>query len=490
MSTPSAEQSASAPAVIERNRFEDEFPVMFKFYWERGRLTDAQMQKVHEIQQRWKSGFVFWLTHDNQEIEIPEWVAVNVVVNNKQNLVRGSRICMSLNHTKGYGCNRLADGMCTYVHECALCGQVDHGVFQKRGNGIYICTRLRKWYDEESRYKQGGFGDPRKHEDRLTDLAKQPRVVARPARRNSNTASVWDSPASSAPTGARPAAPSLELPEAAVTKSTSAVTAVSELADDDAPTTHAGSSSQQSVSTCSSQRSPEISSQPPPRSDPPTEPPPPRLPPDWKALWCEEHQAYYFWHVPTSKTTWDLPTLDESSTKVGGTNGDTAAKKKSSKQGNAKVCNQHWQPPPDTESCIRVLKGESLVVTWTEGKPTGWAYGHLTANPNQAGYFPQAVLIEPTRAPQKRSAGEVCEALEAFEPPEEVGGYLTVEPGEALRLLHPTEATSAWAYAEKVARPDGTQNRRSGWVPESVLSCRKDADKKKDDVSRAAPPTL
>lgn len=43
----------------------------------------------------------------------------------------------------------------------------------------------------------------------------------------------------------------------------------------------------------------------------PTQPPPPRLPPDWQALWNEEQQNYYYWHVPTNHTTWDAPSLDQ-----------------------------------------------------------------------------------------------------------------------------------------------------------------------------------
>mmetsp|Transcript_15321 Transcript_15321/g.27295 ORF Transcript_15321/g.27295 Transcript_15321/m.27295 type:complete len:690 (-) Transcript_15321:205-2274(-) len=43
----------------------------------------------------------------------------------------------------------------------------------------------------------------------------------------------------------------------------------------------------------------------------PTQPPPPRLPPDWQALWNEEQNNYYYWHVPTNHTTWDAPSLDD-----------------------------------------------------------------------------------------------------------------------------------------------------------------------------------
>lgn len=51
-------------------------------------------------------------------------------------------------------------------------------------------------------------------------------------------------------------------------------------------------------------RSGEAEPEPQPR---PAGPEAPRLPEGWKAIWCKEQQAFYFWHTPTNQTQWDPP---------------------------------------------------------------------------------------------------------------------------------------------------------------------------------------
>lgn len=438
---------------IDRGTFEDEFPVMFRFYYERGRLSEFQLQKVHEIQQRWKSGLVFWLTHDNQEIEIPEWVAVNVIINNKQNVGRGSRICMSLNHTKGYGCNRLTEGTCTYVHECALCGQEDHGVFQKRGNGSWICTRLRKWYEEEARYKAQGYGDPRKQEDALTELARRPRPSKVAVRKESLVAD----PGCGKPAPAGAPAPEPTDAKAAAPACQAAPDFCNTSADVDSPQHH---------------------------RLPPAQPPPPRLPQNWQAIWCEEQRLYYYWHTPTNHTTWEAPELDAGTleaaraavlrarmsqvapAKDDGNDSDSEVRPL---EVGCYVCTQHWRPQPGDENCLRVFHGERLVVTWADGKVGSWAYGHVAGDESQAGYFPQAVLATGQRTPRQRAVGKACAVAERFLAPEEVAGYLSVVPGDILRMLHPTEPKCAWAYVERDGATEALGEREVGWVPKVVL---------------------
>merc|ERR1719296_340645 len=57
---------------------------------------------------------------------------------------------------------------------------------------------------------------------------------------------------------------------------------------------------------------PQAQSEPPaqaqePSPPPPMQPPPPCLPAGWKAVWNEEQNSFYYWHVPTNKVQWDLP---------------------------------------------------------------------------------------------------------------------------------------------------------------------------------------
>jgi len=451
---------------------------MFKFYYERGRLSEFQLQKVQEIQQRWKSGLVFWLTHDNQEIEIPEWVAVNVIINNKQNIGRGSRICMSLNHTKGYGCNRLIEGTCTYVHECALCGQDDHGVFQKKANGSWICTRLRKWYEEEERYKVQGYGDPRKHEDTLTELARRPRTAKAPARKGADDlVKICGSRQTSGPVSQR------TPPDAKA-----------------APLEQSDIICQKHAEVCS-RSADEIR----PHRLPPPQPPPPRLPQNWQAIWCDQQQQYYFWNTVTSQTTWTAPELDEGTLEAAraavlrarSSQVSSCLPVKPQEPGTSKevsygwnrfqaidagsyVCTQHWRPQPGVESCLRVFHGERLVVTWVDGNAGGWAYGHVAGDKAQAGYFPQAVLAAGECAPRLLAAGETSVVAERFMAPEEVGGYLSVAPGDVLRALHNADPPGAWAYMEReVPTEPGSKvggMREVGWVPTVVLKGLSKAD--------------
>lgn len=631
--TPDADKTPTT--LIDRNGFEDAFPVMFQFYKDRGKMSEEQLTKTTEIQSRWKAGLVFWLTSDNKVIEIPDWVAMNVVINNKTNVFRSSRICMSLNHTKGYGCNRLADGTCSYIHECVLCGQTDHGVFQKRPNGTLICKRLRKWNEEEERFKNK-HGDTTAQEDKLSDLAQRGREQPRPrstsggaadgatspqnaqqAPRGATTrppdqaqkvktltgttgcseqqalellvANRWNiqlaadayfeldadavdadgnNPAGSLTSGAAPggwnsawAPPVSHTPartEASAPKQAAAAPkAVANTASISTPTVGPNSGPEELAPGALDLGSPFEDSTP---SPPPAQPPPPRMPMNWQALWSEQHQTYYFWHIPTSKTQWEVPPLDTagSPTNDGATvppsakapgsasafsmppaelngipclggmgplcgslgqlqlghEGDnlTAAgnesrenqprnspsgtamergpPKRLAEQGNSKesfmerteaqikaeelwacreghyMCTQHWWPPEGGQTCMRLFHGEHVTVTWTDGKESGWAYGHIIDDTSHEGYFPQAVLKEVKRAPRRRAAGEANSVVERFEAPSGVAGYLTVSLGDVLKVLHPMEAPAVWVYVElmTISGPE------VGWVPEAVLN--------------------
>lgn len=577
---------------IDRNTFEDQYPVMFQFYRERGRLNDDQLGKVAEIQSRWKAGLVFWLTPDNKVIEIPEWVAMNVVINNKTNIFRSSRICMSLNHTKGYGCNRLAEGTCSYIHECVLCGQADHGVFQKKPNGSLICKRLRKWNEEEERFKSK-HGDTHEQEDKLSDLAQKGRDVVRGGAERRSTVQGSTTPSAGQPEALGPeqlqkvralssttgcteqqalrlltacrwnlqlaadtyfegggeVAPGTTMPSSAwgPPPAATAMPPATRSTAGGGGSSDGGGSSGRGTMGAAQRQSPQEARRPPeqtPEEDrlsggtsgaspssaatpppAPSHPPPPRLPANWQALWSEQHQLYYFWHTPTNETTWEAPPLDAealaasrlsdepanaspatststapadvSSAVAGGgfgaldlgrqveeesctQPGHERHKEKSAELGHERekfinseeeqialsddghyLCTQHWWPPDGHDICMRLFHGEHVTVTWTDGKDGGWAYGHIFGDIKQEGYFPQGVLAEVRRTPRRRKVGAACRVAEPFEAPEGVGGYLTVAPGDVLKVLYPMEAPCVWAYVES--------GLKAGWVPEAIL---------------------
>jgi hypothetical protein len=115
---------------------------------------------------------------------------------------------------------------------------------------------------------------------------------------------------------------------------------------------------------------------------------------------------------------------------------------------------------------MRLFHGEHLTVTWTDGKESGWAYGHIINDSAHEGYFPQAVLKEVKRPPRRRGAGEACSVMERFEAPAGVTDYLTVSPGDVLKVLHPMEAPCVWVYVELMT----ASGPEVGWVPEAVLN--------------------
>jgi len=65
-----------------------------------------------------------------------------------------------------------------------------------------------------------------------------------------------------------------------------------------------------------------------------------------------------------------------------------------------------------------------------------------------------------------RALGERLSVCEKFDTPDSVGGYVFVQPGDTLRVLHPMEEPYVWAYVEREGEP-GVSER--GWVPGIVF---------------------
>jgi len=88
---------------------------------------------------------------------------------------------------------------------------------------------------------------------------------------------------------------------------------------------------------------------------------------------------------------------------------------------------------------------------------------------SKTGYVPWAALSELSRDPFMREVGRLCSAVESFLAPQDEGGYLSVEQGEALRVIHPMERFYVWAYVERVDGREGPCQSERGWVPEFIL---------------------
>lgn len=131
------------------------------------------------------------------------------------------------------------------------------------------------------------------------------------------------------------------------------------------------------------------------------------------------------------------------------------------------VCLRHWAPKAEVKDCLTVLHGQRLVVDWTDGQPSGWAFGRFLDDASKAGYISQDLLLACDPA-VVLSAGETCQIVESFHVPEE--GYLTLARGDKVRVLA-AESHYVWAYCELLSsrRPTAKAGSR-GWAPEWVLS--------------------
>lgn len=136
-----------------------------------------------------------------------------------------------------------------------------------------------------------------------------------------------------------------------------------------------------------------------------------------------------------------------------------------------RICVQHWRPRQELTQMIRLLQGERLQVTWTDGNAGGWAYGSTLEDPSVTGYFPQDTLAEVEREARPRAVGEAYGVLQRFDDPEEITGYLGIRPGDTVEVLYPMQKPYVWAYVKLISlagRDPAAADR--GWVPESVLS--------------------
>eukprot|EP00931_Biecheleriopsis_adriatica_P041994 TRINITY_DN23937_c0_g1_i2.p1 TRINITY_DN23937_c0_g1~~TRINITY_DN23937_c0_g1_i2.p1 ORF type:complete len:654 (+),score=125.26 TRINITY_DN23937_c0_g1_i2:122-2083(+) len=283
----------------------------------------------------------------------------------------------------------------------------------------------------------------------------------------------------------------------------------------------------------------------------PTIPPPPPLPEGWKALWNEEQGAYYYWHMPTNDTTWDLPELPEGEGQQDSgpseelariarvrdssnlseaaarslleennwdvdralqshARAEAEARRRAQEEEEAKaareiaeaarrraeeeaaalarveaeaaaaraqrcalgrsICIRPFRPfLSGLEACIRLNEGEQVMVIWTDGDVGGWAYGQILddSQGRKEGYFPQACIKEFIRPSRRIEKGELRQALEPYEGPADVSGYLSLEVGDVLTVLHPVVEPFVWVYAERSCPLGGPPER--GWVPEAWL---------------------
>lgn len=127
------------------------------------------------------------------------------------------------------------------------------------------------------------------------------------------------------------------------------------------------------------------------------------------------------------------------------------------------VCFRHWAD--SDPSCLRLLlRGERVRVTWTDGRPLGWAHGAALSDPAVEGYFPQYILVGSSQLVRRDiMRGTRLRALADFQQPKEQGGYLTVHIGDVVEPMHNSEEPHVWIYATRA------DHASSGWVPSCIF---------------------
>lgn len=205
-----------------------------------------------------------------------------------------------------------------------------------------------------------------------------------------------------------------------------------------------------------------------------------RLPPDWEFAYDKQGHDWYYWHKPSGVTQWEVPPgavslsteghltgSDSNTVEVEESNAlsDTASAGGISStdarlQAGEYVCIKHWQQ----EGCLALVHGERVQVQWSDSNSVGWAYGHRVVDPDKKGYFARAVLKPAPPSPQLLSQGLLITACHAFEAPKETNGYLSLEEGEEVEVLHTARYPCVWVFVSK-----GRNRASSGWVPVCLL---------------------
>jgi len=197
----------------------------------------------------------------------------------------------------------------------------------------------------------------------------------------------------------------------------------------------------------------------------PAVPPPPPLPRGWKAVWCLAEEDYYFWQKSTGTVTWDLSLAAW----LPAPSSQSAAEGPALALGEC-VCFSHYRQPGDDTGYLRLLRGDRVQVTWTDGVPGGWVHCTSLADSGH-GYVPQGILVDsPPPVRRAISLGEGLVTLAEFSAPADQDGYLSVRPGDELVADHGTVDPSIWVYASRSRSAEGGQPVEKGWVPVCVLA--------------------
>lgn len=124
------------------------------------------------------------------------------------------------------------------------------------------------------------------------------------------------------------------------------------------------------------------------------------------------------------------------------------------------VCIRTWKPANQVSQtqCPPLDHGMRLYILSIDDM--GWALGYNVEDTKKTmAYFDKAVLRAVPDEPSEFQQNSQCRVIETYQSP--MSGYLSVQAGEMLRVLHPMESPFVWVYAQSLAA--------AGWVPASIL---------------------
>mmetsp|Transcript_34725 Transcript_34725/g.63093 ORF Transcript_34725/g.63093 Transcript_34725/m.63093 type:complete len:656 (-) Transcript_34725:82-2049(-) len=218
----------------------------------------------------------------------------------------------------------------------------------------------------------------------------------------------------------------------------------------------------------------------------PSQPPPPRLPKNWKPVWCDGHQCYYFWHTMTNQVTWDKPELDEEEakqeqkvTQVSDITGIDSIESRAllketgwDVENAVRTCSQREEIRKAEEAARRRAEKErvereaELELEMDEAEEEEIRRVEAEQEENYQRALARQVEREPKpkrepMPPHPEQEHYVCKRH--WKPKDDVEGCIRIFHGERVKSMW-TEGANGWAYV--VFLDDPTQE---GYVPQDIL---------------------
>jgi len=137
--------------------------------------------------------------------------------------------------------------------------------------------------------------------------------------------------------------------------------------------------------------------------------------------------------------------------------------KEGSARGNRYVCIKTWTPRPDfamANGLLSVRSGDHVLVDWKEfndGRTEGWVYGSIEDDPARHGLIDHAVLREYDLRPISYPVNTILTVKQEYI--SQQIGYLTVSPGDCVKVTYKIENPGVWVFVERITPNPGT-----GWI--------------------------